>query len=86
MMDKENFDDAPAPRAPQTHGKCLSLKWPRKTNPVDTKKTKECNERFSFDITTDNLAAFQKGECPVNTAKSMEWVFKSLELWPNSEE
>ena len=37
-----------------------SLKQPCKMNPVHTKKLKikECNERFSFDITTDDLAAF----------------------------
>ena len=71
-MQKENHDEAPVPCAPETHGKCLNLKLPQKTNLVDTKKTKKSNERFSFDITTDDLAAFQKGECPLNTARSTE--------------
>ena len=35
MAEKENCDDAPAPRAPEIRGKCLSLKWSRKMNPVD---------------------------------------------------
>lgn len=74
-------DKPPAPHAADTHGKCLSLKQPHKTNPVDTKKTKKCDSRFSFDITTDDLAAFQKGEYPVNTARSTEWAFINFKLW-----
>ena len=45
------------------------------------KKTKESEEWFSFDIITEDLAAFQKGECPANTAKSTEWAFRNFELW-----
>ena len=81
MAEKENYDDAPAPRAPETRGKCLSLKRSCKMNSVDPKKTKESDEKFSFDITTDDLAAFQKGECPANTARSMEWSFMNFEVW-----
>ena len=82
MAEKENCNDAPAPCVPQTRSKSLSLKRP-KTNPVHTtlKKTKEFDERFSFDVTTDDLTAFQKGECPANTAKSTDWVFRNFELW-----
>ena len=77
MSEKENHNDALIPHAQATCGKCLSLKWPHKPNPVDTKKAKESDERFSFDMTANDLIVFQKGECPVNTAKSTEWVFNN---------
>ena len=81
MAEKENSDDAFTPRVSETRGKCLSLKRRRKGNPVNAKKTKESDERFYFDITTDDLAAFQKGECPANTAKSTEWAVRNFESW-----
>ena len=38
-------------------------------------------ERFSFDVTRDELAVFQHGECPVNTAKTTEWALRNFESW-----
>ena len=61
--------------------RCLSLKRPSKKNPVDAKKTKESDKRFSFDLTVDNLITFQKGEFAVNTAKSTEYVTRNFQSW-----
>jgi len=53
--------------------KSLSLKWPcdKSANATsDSKKGKENNERedrFSFDVTIDDLAQFKEDETPVNT-------------------
>ena len=60
MAVKENWDYASTPYVPQAHGKCLSLKRPGKTNPVDANKTKKFDERFSCGITVDSLITFQR--------------------------
>ena len=84
-MDKE----IPIPKPPR--GKSLSLKRTRTTNITgesckqesrsESKKMKESDERFNFDVTFDELSAWQKGECPANTAKSTEWAVRNFESW-----
>ena len=81
MAEKENCDEAFTPDAPQPRGKCLSLKRPCKNNPINAKKTKESDERFSFDLTIDDLTSFQKGESTANTPKSTEWANKNFQSW-----
>ena len=74
-MEKENSTAKP-PR-----GKSLSLKWTCVTNNTNesAKKMKELDERSNFDITLDELSAWQKGECPLNATKSTEWVLRNFE-------
>jgi len=38
-------------------------------------------ERYSFDVTCEELDAFKEGECPANTAKNTEWALKNFEEW-----
>ena len=47
----------------------------------DAKRLKEDDERFSFDVTFENLCRFKEGECPVNTEKNTEWAFRNFESW-----
>jgi len=43
--------------------------------------TKNGDDRFSFDITADDLEGFMEDSCPHNTAKSTEWAVKNFESW-----
>ena len=58
-----------------------------KTAPLEQKKVKNCNERFSFDdVTIEELDAFKEGDCPTidsptNTAKNTEWAVRTFEVW-----
>ena len=38
-------------------------------------------DRFSFDITSDELKKLMEGECLVNTDKNNEWAYKNFESW-----
>ena len=38
-------------------------------------------DRFSFDVTCEELDAFKEGECPANTMKNTEWALKNFEKW-----
>ena len=39
------------------------------------------SDRFSFDITLDELEKLMEGACPVNTAKNNEWTYNNFESW-----
>ena len=67
-------------------GKSLQLKQTRattKTKPVppDQKKVKNYDDRFSFDVTIEELDAFKEGDCPNNTVKNTEWAVRTFESW-----
>ena len=50
-----------------------------KTVPLEHKKVKNYNERFSFDdVIIEELDAFKKGDCSTNMAKTTEWAVKLL--------
>ena len=42
---------------------------------------KKVDDRFSFDVTTEEIESFMEGECPQNTTKSNEWVVRNFEAW-----
>ena len=64
--------------------KSLKLKRPRvnSSRQQTVKKSKEADdERFSFDVTCEDLSKFKEGECPVNTEKNTEWAIRNFESW-----
>ena len=66
-------------------GKSLQLKRTRATTktvlPADQKKVKNNDDRFSFDITIEELDAFKEGDCPSNTIKNTEVAVRTFESW-----
>jgi len=38
-------------------------------------------ERYSFDVTLDDIIKFKEGECPLNTVKNTEWAVHNFEAW-----
>jgi len=43
-------------------------------NAQGEKKIREHNGRFLFNITIEELNAFEEGDCPANTAKNNDWA------------
>ena len=51
-------------------------------NKPDIEAGKEnIDNRFPFDTTIDELEKLMEGECPANTAKNTDWVYKNFESW-----
>ena len=69
--------------------KSLSLKRKREVPLFVTEDTGEPskkietqdNERFDFNVTSDDLSKFMEGETPANTEKSTTWAIKNFEEW-----
>ena len=75
--------------------KSLQLKRTRQTkvSNENCRRSKESNseyneeeveiseDKFSFDVTCEELDAFKEGECPANTMKNTEWALKNFEEW-----
>ena len=62
--------------------KPLSLK--RKATGTKTNEepaAKKVDNRFLFDVTTEELENFMEGGCPKNTTKSNEWAIRNFEAW-----
>ena len=52
--------------------------------PVAKKVDEKVEDRFLFDVTTEELENFMEGECPKNTVKSNEWAIRNFEAWRNA--
>ena len=42
---------------------------------------KNYDNRFSFDVTIEELDAFKEGDCPSNIVKNTEWAVRTFESW-----
>ena len=62
-----------------TKSKDISIRVSWRQEP--TKNSKEGDERFPFDVTFEDLGKFKEGECPLNTEKNTDWVFRNFESW-----
>ena len=70
------------PMASKDPRKPLSLK--RKEPTATTREEpppKKGSDRFSFDVTVDDLEGFMEDSCPENTMKSTEWALRNFETW-----
>ena len=66
--------------------KPLSLKRKASTSKTggDTNQepaAKKVDDRFMFNVTTEELENFMEGECPKNTTKCNEWAVRNFEAW-----
>lgn len=43
--------------------------------------TVDSDQRFMFEVTTDDLNKLKEGHCPANTAKNNAWALKTFEEW-----
>ena len=72
--------------------KALSLKRKREVSLIavedsgePSEKTKKHNdERFDFNVTSEDLSKFMEGEIPANTEKSITWAVRNFEEWRKS--
>ena len=69
-----------------------SLRLNKQSKRVDTSMTKDVSpnqtkvgssddDRFSFDVTIEELDAFKEGDCPGNTTRNIEWALRTFESW-----
>ena len=69
----------------QSKAKFLQLKRshtvPKHVAQSGQKKVKDNDDRFSFDVTMEELDAFKEGDCPANTVKSTDWAVRTFESW-----
>lgn len=42
---------------------------------------KKIDDRFLFDVTSEEIESFMEGECPRNTTKNNEWAVRNFEAW-----
>ena len=81
----ENNPNVAVLKNKERESKSLQLKRSRvatKTVPLEQKKVKNYNERFSFDdVIIEELDAFKEGDCPTNMAKNTEWAVRTSEVW-----
>ena len=78
------IDCSPLPMASKDPSKPLSLKRKERAadqSSLEKRPSKKKNDRFTFDVTTDDLEGFMEGSCPENTAKSTEWAVRNFEAW-----
>jgi len=45
------------------------------------KKRSDVSQRFSFEVTSDELDKLKEGECPANALKINMWALKTFEEW-----
>ena len=74
-------------------GGSKSLQLNKRSRRVDASVTKDVSpnqtkvassdsdDRFSFDVTIEELDAFKEGDCPANTTRSTEWALRKFESW-----
>ena len=48
---------------------------------VAKKVYKKMEDRFLFDVTTEELKIFMEGECAKNTTKKNEWAIQIFKAW-----
>ena len=49
--------------------------------PVAKKVYEKVEDRFLFDVTSEELENFMEGECLKNTTKNNEWVIRNFKAW-----
>ena len=49
--------------------------------PVAKKVSEKVEDRFLFDVTSEELENFMEGECPKNTTKNNEWAMRNFKAW-----
>ena len=81
----ENNPNAGGSKQSERGSKFLQLKRsrtvPKHVAQSGQKKVKDNDDRFSFDVTMEELDAFKEGDCPANTVKSTDWAVRTFESW-----
>jgi len=53
----------------------------KENDDYEQQKISKTEERYSFNVTLDDIIKFKEGECPLNTEKNTEWAVYNFETW-----